>query len=87
MRWPAALGRSVNVMVAVSCCGTTMCNPLATAPPIASTVTTTTEMPIARLGRRWPVSTMPNSAPHNPASTATGTAIARASPHMLTGHG
>ena len=64
-----------------------MCNPLATAPPITNTVSTTTEMPIARPGRRCPVSTMPNIAPHIPVSTATGTAIARASPHMLIGHG
>ncbi len=87
MRCPGRPGASVNVMVAVSWRGTTICNPLATAPPITKTVNTTAEMPIARPGSRCPVSTMPNSAPHTPVSTATGTAIARASPHMLIGHG
>ena len=43
--------------------------------------------PTARLGNRRPVSTMPNIAPQPPMMTATGTAMASASGHMLVGHG
>jgi hypothetical protein len=87
MRCPGWLGRSVSLIVAVSCVGTWMCNPLATVPPITSTVSATAVMPMALPGSFWPVKTMPNSAAHTPARIATGTAVGSASRQSGSGHG
>ena len=63
-RCPGGLGTSVNLTVAVSCFGTWMCRPLATVPPMTSTVSATAVMPKARpaaSGRSAPCRTTPRT--------------------------
>ena len=84
---PSVLGTSVRVIVALAFSGTSVRNPLATAPPTIKTVSTTATALRRGRGSGSPRKMTANRAPHTPVAMLTGIAIARASAHIPVGHG